>query len=169
MAETVLDIARGTMNGPTRFGPFSLAMMADCSVSLSPLAPAPMIETKSDAKYLDAAGAGVVTIASPTVYARTIRSGENGLIANSLADWPQMLSLALGDQSARERMARTAWEEVRGQRMFAHQIPERRAWYAELLARREALDRAILQRVPEVAEILDRLGGLPPASDNYTS
>ena len=79
------------------------------------------------------------------------------------------IKASLGDQSARERMARTAWEEVRGQRMFAHQIPERRAWYAELLARREALDRAILQRVPEVAEILDRLGGLPPASDNYTS
>ena len=33
LADTVLDMARGTMNGPMRFGPFSLAMIADCTMA----------------------------------------------------------------------------------------------------------------------------------------
>jgi hypothetical protein len=32
-AETVLDMARGTWNGPTRLGPFSFAVMAACTIA----------------------------------------------------------------------------------------------------------------------------------------
>ena len=134
-----------------------LQIMAACRISLSPLQYRPMMETKSDAKYLDASRAGVVTIASPTVYERTIRSGENGLIAHALEDWPKMLAALLDDRALCERIARTAWEDVRANRMFAHQIPERGAWYAGLLARRESLDQAVLARCPDVAARLTQL------------
>lgn len=135
-----------------------LAAMAECCISLSPLQARPMIETKSDAKYLDASRAGVLTIASPTVYERTIRCGENGLIARTMDDWPRMLELALRENGARERMARAAWDDVRMGRMFAYQTADRRDWYRSLLARREELDRAVLARCPEVASILAGFG-----------
>jgi glycosyltransferase involved in cell wall biosynthesis len=134
-----------------------LELMAGCSVSLSPLQDRPMIETKSDAKYIDASRAGVLTIASPPVYDRTIRSGENGFIARTIEDWPAMLAMVLGDEVLRQRIARTAWEDVRDHRMFAHQAAARSAWYADLLARREALDAGIIARSPEVGQFLTQL------------
>jgi hypothetical protein len=134
-----------------------LRNMAECSISLSPLQARPLIETKSDAKYLEAARAGVLTIASPPVYERTIRSGENGFIATTLEDWPRILALVLGDPDLRERVARAAWEDVRAHRMFGPQIAERRAWYADLLARREEINAALLARSPGVAARLAQL------------
>ena len=134
-----------------------LEIIASCSVSLSPLRYQPMIDTKSDAKYLDAARAGVVTIASPTVYAESIRSGENGLIARKMDHWPAMLTSVLGDQAYRERLARAAWEDIRDNRMFSHQIAERSSWYSGLLERQESLDHAVFERSPEVAARLQYL------------
>ncbi|MEW5685549.1 MAG: hypothetical protein AB1942_11575 [Pseudomonadota bacterium] len=139
-----------------------LEAMAACGISLSPLSDSPLVETKSDAKYLDAARAGVVTIASPTVYARTIQSGRNGLIAATLGDWPAMLGRLLGDDAERERLARAAWKDVRDRRMFADQIAVREAWYRDLLARREDLDAAVVERAPGVLRHLPS-GALPRA------
>jgi hypothetical protein len=134
-----------------------LAAMAECSVSLSPIMAAPMVETKSDAKYLDAARAGVLTLASPVLYDRVIRHGENGLLARSISDWPRLLTFALADAPARQRMSRAAWEDVRGRRMFSQQIAERRDWYRDLLRRREVLNRALVERSPGVAAALAKL------------
>lgn len=128
-----------------------LDLMSSCSVSLAPLDFQPMLETKSDAKYIDAARAGVLTIASPLVYGRTIQSGVNGLIAETLEDWPRLLSLALADEALRERLAREAWTHVRDHRMFKQQISERRAWYESLLERQAPLSRAMVERCPLVA------------------
>lgn len=134
-----------------------LQIMSQCRVSLSPLQYRPMMETKSDAKYLDASRAGVVTIASPTVYERTIRSGENGFIARTLEDWPTMLAAVLADPRLCTRIALAAWNDVRANRMFANQIADRRDWYAGLLDRRESLDQAVLDRNPGVASHLAKL------------
>ena len=125
-----------------------LARMAECAVSLSPIEALPMREAKSDAKFLDAARAGVLTIASPLIYEATIRHGENGLIAKGLEDWAPLLTRALEDAPYRRAMARAAWEEVRDGRMFAAQIPQRRDWYVSLWARREALFASALSRIP---------------------
>jgi hypothetical protein len=116
-----------------------------------------MVETKSDAKYLDAARSGVLTLASATLYEKVISHGETGLLARSLDDWPQLLAQALGDLEARRRMTRAAWNDVRTHRMFSQQIPGRRDWYRDLLARRDALNTALLERSPGVAETLARL------------
>jgi hypothetical protein len=131
-----------------------LARMAGCAVSLSPIEALPLRETKSDAKFLDAARAGVVTIASPVIYERTIRHGENGLLAREIADWAPLLVQALGDLPLRRAIARRAWEEVRDGRMFAHQVAARRDWYRDLWARRAELDAAALARIPGLADAL---------------
>jgi hypothetical protein len=125
-----------------------LTLMASCAVSLSPLEARPLMETKSDAKYLDAARAGVVTIASPAAYDRTIVHGVNGFLAPRLEDWPRLLGQVLREPAAARRMARTAWEDVRDRRMFAHQVQARTDWYFSLWMRRAALTQALMDRLP---------------------
>lgn len=124
-----------------------LRLMGGCAISLSPMEASEIYAAKSDAKYLDAAARGVLTIASPTVYSDVIRHGRNGLIAPQIGDWAPMLIQALDDDEARRRMARSAWEYVQGARMFAQQVAARHAWYRDLWARREALTAAMVARM----------------------
>jgi glycosyltransferase involved in cell wall biosynthesis len=146
-----LPTANKTLHG---FLPYEayLARMAECAVSLSPIEPHPLRETKSDAKFLDAARAGVVTIASPLIYDRVIRHGENGLLASGLDDWAPLLIQALEDLPLRRAMARAAWDEVRQKRMFAYQVETRREWFRKLWADRAALDASACARIPGLAE-----------------
>jgi len=128
-----------------------LAEMSACAVSLSPVEPRPELATKSDAKFVEAASRGVVTIGSPVVYGRTIRHGDTGLLAATLDDWGPLLTQALADAPARRRMAAAAWRYVRDERMFAAQIAERRAWYEDLWRRRGELNAAVVGRLAELA------------------
>jgi hypothetical protein len=129
-----------------------LRLMGGCAVSLSPVETLPRRETKSDAKFLDAARAGVLTIASPPIYEAVIEHGVNGLIARTVPDWAPLLAAALSDPAGSREMAKRAWEYVRAERMFAHQAAARGDWYRDLWARREALNEALMRRVPGLRE-----------------
>ncbi|HEX7884842.1 MAG TPA: glycosyltransferase [Phenylobacterium sp.] len=124
-----------------------LRLMGTCSISLSPVEDHEQNAAKSDAKFLDAAARGVLTIASPTIYAGVIRHGKNGMIASRVEEWAPMLTQALRDDGARRRMARNAWEYVQGARMFADQIRSRHDWYRDLWRRRDELNAALLARL----------------------
>ena len=126
-----------------------LALMGTCSILLTPLL-ASVHTGKSDAKWLDAASRGVLTIASPTAYGDAISHGETGLIAQGLEDWPALLASALADSEAGTAMARRAWEHVRDHRMFSQQVAMRRDWYLSLMDRREALDASLMARINRV-------------------
>lgn len=123
-----------------------LQLMGTCAVSLSPIEGSEHQETKSDAKYLDGAARGVLTIASPTIYSGVMRHGRNGLIAETVADWAPLLAQALRDEDASRVMARNAWDYVAGARMFADQIRDRHNWYRDLWARRDELNAALFRR-----------------------
>ncbi len=135
-----------------------LDLMRQCSISLSPIEALPMRETKSDAKFLDASRAGVLTIASPTIYDRVIEHGVNGFLAPQVSDWAPLLDRALNDEPLRSRLARRAWEHVRDQRMFADQVARRRDWYWDLWSRRAELNEALMQRLPGLREDVAALG-----------
>jgi hypothetical protein len=123
-----------------------LQLMATCAVSLSPIEGSEHQETKSDAKYLDGAARGVLTIASPAIYSGVMRHGKNGLIAQNVDDWAPLLAGALRDEAASRQMARNAWEYVAGARMFADQVRVRHDWYRDLWARRDELNAALAAR-----------------------
>lgn len=125
-----------------------LRLMGTCAVSLSPIEGRRHQDTKSDVKFVEAAARGVLTIASTTIYAETIRHGETGLIAGRVADWAPLLAGVLADERRRQLLARNAWEEVRARRMFARQAPERIAWYRSLWDRRAALTAGLMDRLP---------------------
>lgn len=134
-----------------------LRMLRSCSVILSPLAGRPFEDTKSDAKYLDAAQAGALMIASPTVYGDVIQHGVTGMIARRMQDWAPLLAEALRNEPKRREMAGRAWAQVREGRMFADQIAQRRDWYLELWERRDELERAAYERVAGLAEAVEQL------------
>ncbi|WP_227000219.1 glycosyltransferase family protein [Phenylobacterium soli] len=134
-----------------------LDLLRTCEIALSPLGDSAYEACKSDLKFIEAAANGAVTIASPTVYAATIRDGVTGLIARAPEDWPRLLQRLLDDAALRQRLAGAAHDYVRGERLFARQVPERVAWYRSLWDRRLELTEAIGQRVPTMRARFDEL------------
>lgn len=124
-----------------------LDLMGTCAVSLSPLAPGEYLGAKSDAKFLDAAGRGVLSLVSPTVYKGVVRHRRNGLIAEGVGDWAPRLIEALGDDAGRRRMVEAAWIYVSSERMFADQVRQRHDWYRDLWRRRDKLTAGLKARL----------------------
>jgi len=133
-----------------------LDVMGRCDIALVPLEGLEAERFKSDIKYVEAGSRGLAVIASPVVYAATVRDGVTGLIASELSDWAPALERLLDDPALRRRLARAAWEDVRGSRMFADQVEARRNWYEDLWRRRAELEAALLTRIPQLARALGR-------------
>ena len=126
------------------------AILGRCQLALMPLEAGTFNAMKSDLKFVEAAAHGAVALASPTVYAETIRDGETGMICQSPEAFADALEALARDPERRLRIARAAWEWVRDNRMLAYQIGPRLAWYRDLLARRQELSEALYERVPRL-------------------
>ena len=130
-----------------------LALLASAYVALLPLAGIETESYKSDLKFIEAASRGAVCIASPLIYAETIRHGETGWIARDAGEWRDCLARAITDADARTRIAQAAWRQVRETRLLCHQVERRLAWYRSLWQRREALTRRLVERFPDSARL----------------
>ena len=119
-----------------------IQVVANADVNLAPLLDTPFNRAKSDVKYLESAARGVVLVASPTVYAGTIRDGDTGVLFEDGEAFERKLAPLLDDAAYRRRMAEAAYHDVRSRRMQSHQVPARLAWYRDLVARKGALDQA---------------------------
>jgi SAM-dependent methyltransferase len=124
------------------------AVLARCELAFLPLADSRFNRMKSDLKAVEAAGHRLCCLASPTVYAGSLRHGETGLI---LPDPPALgaaLRALLAEPARALAMAEAARGWVRAERLLARQVAPRLDWYRDLWARRAALDSALLKRVP---------------------
>lgn len=148
-----LPTARKTFHNWMNYRQY-LDLMGRSDVALMPLEGLPDELGKSDVKWVEAASRGTVAIASPAVYAQTIRDGETGFIVRDPADWSRLLIALSEDPGLRNRVAARARAEVVSSRMMAHQVAERRDWYRSLLARREELFAGARARSPELAALL---------------
>lgn len=119
-------------------------------IALLPLRDTPFNRRKSDLKFIECATQGTVVLASPVVYAETLRDGETGVMFPDAASFEDRLDRLLGDAAWRDRIRRAAHAYVRDHRMQAAQTGARLAWYRDLVARRPALTEAIYQRVPDL-------------------
>ena len=116
-----------------------------------PLLDTPFNRCKSDLKFIEAAAHRVTALASPVAYGDSIEDGRTGVLFQDAHELQQrLLRLVINPEAGRE-LADAARAHVTKHRMLAYQVARRTAWYRSLWARREALNAALLARVPELA------------------
>jgi predicted O-linked N-acetylglucosamine transferase (SPINDLY family) len=125
------------------------ALLHRCDIALLPLLPGRFNEMKSDLKFLECAGNGVVALASPMVYAGSIVEGETGFLYQSAEEFEEKLSRLVENQELRHRIAENAYRWVGEHRLLVRHFWQRGAWYRDLLARLPQLNQELRQRAPE--------------------
>lgn len=100
------------------------AIQAQFDINLAPLRfDNPFGQSKSELKYVEAGLVRCPTIASPSdAFRFAIRSGENGILASSQADWGQALERLIAQPEERQAMGQLAFQDV-----LEHYHPQRRS------------------------------------------
>ena len=116
-------------------------------IALLPLRDTEFNRAKSDLKFIESAGHGAVALASPTVYAATVRDGETGLIYHSPEEFAEKLDLLIRRADLRRTLAENAYRYVAEHRLLAQHLDDYIAAYREMFERRDELERARLKRI----------------------
>lgn len=96
-----------------------LERLSRCHVNIAPLEPTVFNDAKSNIKYLEAATLHIPSVCSPTAeYLTTIQQGDTGYLASSTAEWEEMLTRLVDDESMRKAMGDRAYAHVQ-----AHYTP----------------------------------------------
>ena len=112
-----------------------------------PLADNLFNRAKSDLKFIEAAAARVVPLASTVVYGDSIEDGKTGVLFRDIDELrDRLLRLVVMPDLTRD-IGDAARAYVAENRMIAYQVEPRIAWYRSLWARREALTEAMRQRL----------------------
>jgi SAM-dependent methyltransferase len=127
------------------------ALLHAADIALLPLEPTRFNRHKSDLKFIECAAHGAVSLASPTVYDRTIQPGRTGLIYHSVDEFVAMLDRLICDGPFRRALADNAYRYVAEHRLLSRHFRTRHDWYRAMLDRREQLDAELRQRVPELS------------------
>ena len=130
-----------------------LDILSRCEVSFMPLRDTLFNRSKSDLKFLEAAAHRVVALASPVVYGDSITDGVDGVLFHDSATLRNRLAQLAANPAAACAIADAARAHVVRHRMLAYQVARRTAWYRDLWARRDELQRALLARVPELGPL----------------
>lgn len=117
------------------------AALHDADIALLPLRDTEFNCAKSDLKFIEAAGHGAVALASPTVYAKTMRDGETGLIFRSPEEFAKKLDLLIECADLRRTLAEHAYRYVAEHRLLEYHLDDYISAYQEMLARREEFER----------------------------
>lgn len=136
----------------TPFCPFPRyeRLLRSCDIALLPLEPTAFNAMKSDLKFLECAGHGVVALASPTVYAASVRDGETGFIYRTPGEFAAKLAELIADGGLRRKIAGRAYAWVAENRLLARHYRQRYDWYLSLLGRLPELNESLERRVPGI-------------------
>ncbi len=121
-----------------------------CDIGILPLADTQFNRMKSDLKFLEHAGHGVAALASPVVYADTIRDGETGLIYRDPDDFADKLEELIRSASLRQELADRAYKWVAENRLMSQHYHTRREWYLEMRSQLPRLNAELRDRCPEM-------------------
>lgn len=124
-----------------------VAELEKADIALLPLGDTVFDRCKTDLKFIECAEAGAVVLASPIVYAGSVKPGETGLLYRNAYEFRQHLRTLIDDPATRARLARNAHRYVSEHRALANQIQRQAEWYRSLVARKEELDRLVRERV----------------------
>ena len=142
------EFAGGPRDGDV-FAPYARYTEAlhTSDIALLPLRDTEFNRAKSDLKFIESAGHGAVALASPTVYAATVRDGETGLIYHSPEEFAEKLDLLIRRADLRRALAENAYRYVAEHRLLAQHLDDYIAAYREMFERRDELERARLKRI----------------------
>ncbi len=125
-------------------------LLGQADIALLPLSDTPKNRLKSDLKFIECAAEGTTVLAAPTVYEKTIRHNETGLIFRTPRQFGLKLRALIGDRSLRLRLARNAHAHVARERRLEDHVTARLDWYRSLLDQRAALDAAMRARCLDI-------------------
>ena len=126
-------------------------LLAGSEISFMPLSDTPFNRAKSDLKFIEASSYRVAALASPIVYAGSIRHEETGLVFHDADELWQALMRLVDLPSFTRRLAENARSYVAAERMMAYQVSDRIAWYRSLWDRRETLEQERRMRLARYA------------------
>ncbi len=126
-------------------------VLSRCDIALLPLEANRFNSLKSDLKWVECAGYGVVALASPTVYERSIVHGETGFLYRSAREFEELLRELIANRELRRQVTRQAYKEVKNKRLFSQHYRTRHEWYLQLVERLPQLTAELRRRVPELA------------------
>jgi glycosyltransferase involved in cell wall biosynthesis len=125
-------------------------VLGSCQIAFLPLADTPFNRMKSDLKAVEAGGHGLAILASPTVYADSLREGDTGRLFQTAEELSAALHGWLADPASARAMGLRARQWVAGSRLQHHQAVARETWYRSLWQRREELTARLYERVPQL-------------------
>ena len=125
------------------------AVLHASEISLLPRRDTEFNRAKSDLKFIESAGHGAVALASPTVYAGTVRDGETGLIYHSPKEFAEKLDLLIQRADLRRTLAENAYRHVAKHRLLDQHLDEYIAAYREMLTRCEEFEQERRRRMEE--------------------
>jgi SAM-dependent methyltransferase len=114
-----------------------------CDIGLLPLRPTEFNAMKSDLKFIEFAGHGVVALASPTVYAASIVEGQTGSIYHSVEEFAAKLHELIINRELRCRIATQAYEWLKDNRLLSQHFRQRRDCYLQMYNKLPELNRAL--------------------------
>jgi glycosyltransferase involved in cell wall biosynthesis len=109
-----------------------LAIMQSCHILLAPLDESLGNSCKSDLKFIEASGYGLVTIASPTVYESTISDSVNGFIAHNQDEFEAHLNFLFENPEKIKSIGDAAYEYVKNNRLQSHLTLKKLTFYKKV-------------------------------------
>lgn len=124
-----------------------LSALASSDIALLPLNNTEFNSYKSDLKFIESCGSGVVPICSETVYSHRVEHREIGFFAKTPEDWGTHLLRLVKDTELLKSRQLMGIEYVKKHRLHSHQSKIRREYFLSLLGNRIKLERDRQERL----------------------
>jgi 2-polyprenyl-3-methyl-5-hydroxy-6-metoxy-1,4-benzoquinol methylase len=127
------------------------AEMSQCDIAFLPLSNTPFNQMKSNLKAIEAGGHGLALLASDVLYERSLVDGVTAQFFRDPVQLRQHLQNWRQQPDRARQLGQQARQWVESECLASHQVARRDAWYRDLASRRDQLNKALFQRVPELA------------------
>ena len=115
-------------------------LLMSCDIALLPLRDTEFNRCKSDLKFIESCAYGVVPVCSNIVYGEREVHRQIGIFSNGAENWGRAIEILLNDRDDLNLRRNAGRAYVLRERMHAHQVREREAWYRKLLDQRAVIE-----------------------------
>lgn len=134
---------------PHGYAPYEVytAALHSSDIALLPLRDTAFNRAKSDLKFIEFAGNGAAVLASPTVYAKTLRDGETGFPYTDARSFRERLEILIEKPNMRRQITEAAYDYVKENRLLSQHMEERLMAWRRLITEMHSLERERTERM----------------------